>query len=178
MLGPAQRSGASTAVMLSPDSVDRGIIPRVMERLFQSIALAPPRVSYEVRCSYIEIYNEQVYDLLSGSKEPLRVRATDDSIEMFVVGDDDVKVFATEVLVADGVDVLRLMQRGAAHRAVAETAGNQRSSRSHTVFTAKLSAFDGDTAVTTFSELFLVDLAGSEKVALVSTPLVVSVVRV
>ena len=58
---------------LNRRSVSLGIIPRAIDQLFELIA-ADEHADFLVKCSYMEIYIEQVFDLLSGDREPVRVR--------------------------------------------------------------------------------------------------------
>ena len=58
---------------LNRRSVSLGIIPRAIDQLFELIA-ADEHADFLIKCSYMEIYIEQVFDLLSGDREPVRVR--------------------------------------------------------------------------------------------------------
>lgn len=140
----------------------RGVIPRATSELFQRLAQAEWS---EVHASYLEIYNEELADLLlpgDGAPEPklsiLEDRAKRGGRGVFVSG-------LSEVLVRDDKEVLDLIQRAAERRRVGETKMNARSSRSHCIFTltvkSKTALADG-AAIESAGKLHLVDLAGSE----------------
>ncbi|OQR91873.1 kinesin-like protein KIF15-like [Achlya hypogyna] len=146
---------------LHPQSPDRGIIARILERLFADLH----GMDFVCTCSYVEIYGEKIYDLLDGKR-----------VEAKCVREDSV----------DGVFVQNLVERplrsvteafaqlvlGSKHRSVASTSMNRESSRSHAVFTLKLlqRIAVGSAEVTDLvrrkSVLHCVDLAGSEKQSL------------
>ncbi|KAL7593130.1 hypothetical protein Lser_V15G34581 [Lactuca serriola] len=114
------------------------------------------RLTYNCKCSFLEIYNEQITDLLDPSSTNLQLR-------------EDVKkgVYVenlTECEVHTMGDILRLLSRGSANRRVAATNMNRESSRSHSVFTRVIeSRWEKDsTSNLRFARLNLVDLDGSE----------------
>ncbi|KDO29826.1 hypothetical protein SPRG_19713 [Saprolegnia parasitica CBS 223.65] len=141
---------------MNPSSDERGLIPRVVQQLFASLAAS--QTVFTCDCSFFEIYNEKIFDLLDDSAiEPKTVR--EDSNSVFVQD-------LCETRVATPDDALRLLQRGAKQRTVESTAMNRESSRSHSVFTLHLSQTIHTTdglVIVRRSLLHLVDLAGSEK---------------
>ncbi|KAK9077288.1 hypothetical protein SSX86_005625 [Deinandra increscens subsp. villosa] len=140
----------------------RGMTPRMFEFLFARIVAeeesrVDERLTYNCKCSFLEIYNEQITDLLDPSSTNLQLR-------------EDVKkgVYVenlTEIDVHTVGDILRLLSRGSANRRVAATNMNRESSRSHCVFTCVIeSRWEKDsTSNLRFARLNLVDLAGSER---------------
>jgi hypothetical protein len=116
-----------------------------------------PGSQYICRGSYVEIYNEYVYDLL----DPLQThRPIREDIKRGVYVDG-----VTQEIIGDHHSALRLFQRGVANRHVSETAMNRESSRSHAVFTLTIQSKilrDG-TFHLRESKLNMVDLAGSER---------------
>ncbi|GAQ87605.1 hypothetical protein KFL_003640070 [Klebsormidium nitens] len=143
-------------------SADRGISPRVFEELFVRIKEAEEekrenQLQYVCKCSFLEIYNEQITDLLEPTSTNLQIRE-DVKRGVFVEGLSEVAVHGVE-------DVIRLMVQGANNRKVAQTNMNHESSRSHSVFTCTVEGkYVSDNVVNTrFSRLNLVDLAGSER---------------
>uniref|UniRef100_A0A251V7A9 Putative kinesin motor domain-containing protein n=2 Tax=Helianthus annuus TaxID=4232 RepID=A0A251V7A9_HELAN len=140
----------------------RGMTPRMFEFLFARIiaeeeSRVDERLTYNCKCSFLEIYNEQITDLLDPSSTNLHLR-------------EDVKkgVYVenlTEFEVHTVGDILRLLSRGSANRRVAATNMNRESSRSHCVFTCVIeSRWEKDsTSNLRFARLNLVDLAGSER---------------
>ncbi|KAI1503547.1 hypothetical protein F5X99DRAFT_406860 [Biscogniauxia marginata] len=158
-------SGKSYTMMGTPDQP--GLIPRTCEDLFQRIEEAQnenPNISYHVRASYFEVYNEHVRDLLvpvASNQPPYYLKIRESPTEGPYVKD------LTEVPVRNLNEILRYMKTGDASRTTASTKMNDTSSRSHAVFTIMLKQIhhDMDTDETTerSSRIRLVDLAGSER---------------
>ncbi|KAJ9142711.1 Kinesin-like protein [Pleurostoma richardsiae] len=158
-------SGKSYTMMGTPDQP--GLIPRTCEDLFQRIEAAQnetPNISYNVRVSYFEVYNEHVRDLLVPvvpNQGPYYLKIRESPTEGPYVKD------LTEVPVRSIDEILRFMKRGDASRTTASTKMNDTSSRSHAVFTIMLKQIhhDMETDETTerSSRIRLVDLAGSER---------------
>ncbi|KAL7295722.1 hypothetical protein TKK_0011067 [Trichogramma kaykai] len=125
---------------------------------------------YAVFVTYIEIYNNSVYDLLE--EEEVRAKTLQSKI-IREDGNKNMYVHAvTEVEVKSSDEAFEVFQRGQRRRRVAHTALNAESSRSHSVFTIRLvqAPLDGegeqvlqDKRVVCVSQLSLVDLAGSER---------------
>ena len=146
----------------------RGLTPRVLDYLFAWMARDERKtggqLSYRCTGSLLEIHNETLTDLLDPPDAlptghgGLRLRE-DATRGIYVEGLHQEDVGTAE-------DAARLLQRGAAHRAVGSTAMNSHSSRSHLVFTLAVQATheadDGIRRVRT-ALLHLVDLAGSER---------------
>ncbi|CAB4320692.1 unnamed protein product [Prunus armeniaca] len=143
-------------------SPHRGMTPRIFEFLFARIQAEEEirrdeKLKYNCKCSFLEIYNEQITDLLDPSSTNLLLR-------------EDVKkgVYVenlSEFEVCTVSDILRLLIQGSSNRKVAATNMNRESSRSHSVFTCVIeSRWEKDsTANLRFARLNLVDLAGSER---------------
>ncbi|KAL7104710.1 hypothetical protein ACP275_07G001000 [Erythranthe tilingii] len=143
-------------------SDDCGITPRVFEYLFTRItkeeeSRKQERLIYSCKCSFLEIYNEHITDLLEPSSTNLLLRE-DSKAGVYVEN-------LTEHSVRTVNDVLQLLQQGAANRKIAATHMNSESSRSHSVFTCVIeSRWEKDSmAHLRFGRLNLVDLAGSER---------------
>ncbi|XP_017114150.1 chromosome-associated kinesin KIF4 [Drosophila elegans] len=137
---------------------DVGVIPRAVHNIFLAIEEMRQEFRFVVTCSFVELYQEQFYDLFSTQK---REKATVDIRE---VKNRVVMPGLTELEVKSAQEVTEHLMRGSAGRAVAATAMNETSSRSHAIFTLTLEAtkLDGKQSVTT-SRFNLVDLAGSER---------------
>jgi hypothetical protein len=158
-------SGKSYTMMGTPDQP--GLIPRTCEDLFERIAAAQeetPNISYNVRVSYFEVYNEHVRDLLVPvvpNQPPYYLKIRESPTEGPYVKD------LTEVPVRSLHEILRYMRIGDNNRTTASTKMNDTSSRSHAVFTIMLKQIhhDLETDETTerSSRIRLVDLAGSER---------------
>lgn len=158
-------SGKSYTMMGTPDQP--GLIPRTCQDLFERIEVAQadtPNISYGVRVSYFEVYNEHVRDLLVPvvpNQAPYYLKIRESPTEGPYVKD------LTEVPVRSIDEILRYMKMGDASRTTASTKMNDTSSRSHAVFTIMLKQIhhDMETDETTerSSRIRLVDLAGSER---------------
>ncbi|KAL3635015.1 TRAFAC class myosin-kinesin ATPase superfamily [Castilleja foliolosa] len=153
--------GASNAFL---EEEQQGLAPRVFRRLFERIAeeqikQADRQVVYMCRCSFLEIYNEQITDLLDPSQKNLQIR-------------EDVKTGVyvenlREECVTSMKDVSQLLIKGLSNRRTSATCVNAESSRSHSVFTCVVesrgkSAADGLSRLK-MSRINFVDLAGSER---------------
>ncbi|KNE56026.1 hypothetical protein AMAG_17860 [Allomyces macrogynus ATCC 38327] len=135
----------------------RGIIPNSFVHIFSHIAAAPSGAKFLVRASYLEIYNEEVRDLLSSNPSKLDLKEHPDmgvyvkDLSSFVVKDVD--------------EMDKLMNQGNKNRSVGFTEMNARSSRSHSIFTITIEMSetrDGKECIRA-GKLHLVDLAGSER---------------
>lgn len=143
---------------------DRGLTPRVFEQLFTRIEEEEAKnidkqLRYQCRCSFLEIYNEQITDLLDPNRKNLQIRE-DTKTGVYVEN-------LTEEYVSSVADVKQLALRGLANRRVGSTSMNAESSRSHSVFTCILESrckctSSGLSSLRT-SRINLVDLAGSER---------------
>ncbi|XP_010514752.1 PREDICTED: kinesin-like protein KIN-12E [Camelina sativa] len=143
-------------------SVKCGITPRVFEYLFSRIqkekeVRKEEKLHFTCRCSFLEIYNEQILDLLDPSSCNLQLR--EDHKKGIHV--ENLK----EIEVSSARDVIQQLMQGAANRKVAATNMNRASSRSHSVFTCIIESKWVSQGVThhRFARLNLVDLAGSER---------------
>ncbi|PIG80677.1 kinesin family protein [Aspergillus arachidicola] len=154
-------SGKSYTMMGTPDQP--GLIPRTCEDLFQRIeSVQSPDISFNVRVSYFEVYNEHVRDLLVPRTDPphyLRIRESPS--EGPYVKD------LTEATVKNFAELMKFMRKGDVSRTVASTKMNDTSSRSHAVFTITLKQIHHDLSTDETTErtarIRLVDLAGSER---------------
>jgi len=155
-------SGKTHTMMSDRKSDDRGLIPRISENLFERItALTTGSRKFLVCCSFLEIYNEIVYDLLvprgkSSPKTGLEIREQK-GIGVYVKDLQEIVVESSEKL-------QKLIDQGFEHRATAATQMNATSSRSHCLFIIKMHQKDeSDANNNNFSKMNLVDLAGSER---------------
>lgn len=166
-----------------------GIIPRSAQAIFEALK-KPEFMSHHVVCTYLEIYNEELGDLLaddfvtqnttsstpmkgklsftSSSSTPMKDRTNVNGKKLEIMNGKNGGTFCrglTEKEVNSASDVLGLMQRAQQLRKIGETKMNKESSRSHCVFSIIINAQrrlnDGSTFE--FSgKLHMVDLAGSE----------------
>lgn len=141
---------------------NKGIVPIACDELFKRVNNnEDPNLSYEVSFSMMEIYNEQVRDLLTkeNPKGGLQVRQNPKMGMFFVEGLQMIPVGSYN-------DIQRRMEQGTANRTVASTNMNATSSRAHTVVTIVFDQILKSSQQKTrkSSVINLVDLAGSERV--------------
>ena len=179
-------SGKTWTMMGDTDEQTPGIIPQALHAMFQQISQKRD-MDCLIRCSFLELYNECINDLLNteGSGQNLAILA-DDPVKGAIVGGLREEIISS---VAQGMDLIRV---GNENRKVASTAMNARSSRSHTIFRLILESRKTDVCLneeqgthiharrgseysgfdltghnagsnTVVSYLNLVDLAGSER---------------
>nr|XP_057915462.1 kinesin-like protein KIF11 isoform X2 [Doryrhamphus excisus] len=139
-----------------------GIIPRTLHQIFEK--LSENGMEFSVKVSLLEIYNEELFDLLSPSEDVNeRLQLFDDPRNKRGV----VVKGLEEVTVHNKDEVYLILERGAAKRRTASTLMNAYSSRSHSVFSVtihmKEMTLDGEELVK-IGKLNLVDLAGSENI--------------
>ncbi|KAG4150269.1 hypothetical protein ERO13_D05G385900v2 [Gossypium hirsutum] len=157
-----QTGSGKTYTMSGPDLNTKqtwGVNYRALSDLFQISKERADFVKYEVGVQMIEIYNEQVRDLLvmDGSNRRLDIRNNSQLNGLNVPDASWVPVSSTQ-------DVLELMRTGQKNRAVGATALNERSSRSHSVLTIHVYGKELVSGSILKGCLHLVDLAGSERV--------------
>ncbi|XP_043921457.1 kinesin-like protein KIF15 [Protopterus annectens] len=162
-----QTGSGKTFTMLGPSESDnfshnlRGIIPRSFEYLFFLINREKEKGGQEknflCKCSFIEIYNEQIFDLLDSASPGLLLREKLTK-GVFVVG-------ANEPVINSAAEAYQVLSVGWRNRRVASTSMNRESSRSHAVFTVTIESVDSNGGIVNHrsSQLNLVDLAGSER---------------
>ena len=142
---------------------ERGILPQAFHHVFDAIDGAPPGADYLVRASFLEIYNENIRDLL----------AKDQSKTCDLKGDDESGAYVkdlTTLVVKSASDLANVLRVGKKNRSVGATLMNADSSRSHSIFTITIETSKrrpgdkpGEAPHITVGKLNLVDLAGSER---------------
>lgn len=152
MVGPGEMSDG-----VNPELA--GVIPRTFDHIFKNINTTPTK-KFLVRASYLEIYNEEIRDLLSKTPKA--------KLELKDHPDGGVFVKDLSTLIVKGVnDLVQVMEVGQRNRSVASTLMNNESSRSHSIFTitietAETSTVD-DKEHIRVGKMNMVDLAGSER---------------
>ena len=148
---------------ITNDSQLAGIIPRTFHHIFNHISQSnSPNKKFLVRVSYLEIYNEDIKDLLT--KSPKNSKG---GLELKEHPDTGVYVKNLSTFVVKNVkDMDKLMETGNRYRSVGATLMNETSSRSHSIFTITIESSekkeDGEDHIVV-GKLNLVDLAGSER---------------
>lgn len=134
-----------------------GVIPRVINRLFKKIEDNSEN-DFTLKVSYLEIYNEEILDLLDTSRDKSQIHIREDP-------KDGIKIVGLiERTVNTAMDMVGCLEQGNSTRTVAATAMNSQSSRSHAIFTIAVEQrkkSDGNHYIR--SKFHLVDLAGSER---------------
>jgi kinesin family protein 11 len=155
------------------------MIPRVLFRLFHHLETSA--TDYSVKISYIELYNEELRDLLAaelaspaGTTQPMGAASKDNK-----TSDTGLKIFdeankrgvfvqgVEEISVRDSADALALLTKGSHRRQIAATKFNDHSSRSHSIFSITVHVKEAGAAgedLLKIGRLNLVDLAGSENI--------------
>nr|TKS00050.1 kinesin motor family protein [Populus alba] len=147
-----QTGSGKTYTMTGPNEAseeDWGVNYRALNDLFKISQSRGGSFNYEIQVQMVEIYNEQVHDLLliDGSQKKYP----------FILDASMHPVTSTS-------DVLELMDIGLRNRAVGATSMNERSSRSHSVVSIHVRGKDLHSGAALHGNLHLVDLAGSERV--------------
>ncbi|PSR85284.1 Kinesin-like protein [Actinidia chinensis var. chinensis] len=171
ILAYGQTGSGKTYTMWGPPSAmvegqeassHQGIVPRIFQMLFSKIQQDQEnsegrQINYQCRCSFLEIYNEQIGDLLDPTHRNLEIK--DDAKHGFYVEN------LTEEYVTSYEDVTQILIKGLSSRKVGATSINSKSSRSHIVFTCVIESWCKERSSKCFgssktSRISLVDLAG------------------
>ncbi|KAJ8028309.1 Chromosome-associated kinesin KIF4 [Holothuria leucospilota] len=138
------------------DTQKMGVIPRVVKSLFEGIKERSETADFILKCSFLELHNDDILDLLQEDRAPLAVRE-DTNGEIKITG-------LSEMIVHQGTDMIALLEKGSAGRTTGSTAMNATSSRSHAIFTIHIEQCSKDDSIPSCHAKFhLVDLAGSER---------------
>lgn len=139
----------------------RGIIPRTLSHLWALMSSPTDGRTFKISLSYLEIYNEQLYDLLDLTTQPheLTIHENSRTNAIWVGGLKTVEVKSE-------AEALAQLFSGEANRVIGEHQLNRESSRSHSIFTLHIETrMPGDSGDIFTSKINLVDLAGSERVS-------------
>ena len=161
--------GQLTSLFNSHDTSIHGIIPRILHSIFNKIETINKdnnkrnkEVSIintaTIKCSCLELYQEQFIDLLNNNTEELSIRE-DAKKGMYIEGVLEKEIDSAKL-------ALETILHGLKNRHVASTNMNAESSRSHLIFTIFLNfstQVEGGLVKTRNSRLHLIDLAGSER---------------
>ncbi|CAH2045779.1 unnamed protein product, partial [Iphiclides podalirius] len=155
-----QQEFYDTAVKGLIGKLFQGVIPQAVADIFDFIETHEDKFIFKVTVSFMELYQEQCYDLLSGKERAHSIIEIREDINKGVHLPG-----ITELPVTSTMETMMVLEKGSIGRVTGSTAMNQASSRSHAVFTiviAKESRTDKNIATT--SKFHLVDLAGSERI--------------
>ncbi|KAK5638482.1 hypothetical protein RI129_012777 [Pyrocoelia pectoralis] len=135
---------------------EKGIISRAFEHVFEAISVTSG-VKYLALASYLEIYNEQIRDLLLPSENALNLKE---------IPNEGVTVPGLTIHPVHNVaECEEMLNIGSKNRMIGATLMNQVSSRSHSIFTISIEQISNDNETIRKGKLNLVDLAGSERQA-------------
>jgi kinesin family protein C2/C3 len=157
------QTGTGKTFTMEGTQHDRGVNYRTLENLFRIIKAREHRYNYEISVSVLEVYNEQIRDLLvpasQSASAPKRFE-----IRQLSEGNHHVPGLV-EAPVKSIEEVWDVLKTGSNARAVGKTTANEHSSRSHCIHCVMVKGENLLNGECTKSKLWLVDLAGSERVA-------------
>lgn len=154
------QTGTGKTFSMEGTATNPGIVPSSFTHIFSHIKTAGDSARFLVRASYLEIYNEEIRDLLCKPEERSKLELKEDQ---------ETGIFVKNLswfVVKDEHELDKLMKKGAKSRSVGSTLMNERSSRSHSIFTTLIEACElreDGTECIRVGKLNLVDLAGSER---------------
>lgn len=153
-----QTGSGKTFTMSNPGN---GMIPMSLDKIFEDIDdLQAKGWKYEVEGQVVEIYNENIVDLLSPRDSTVKYDIKHD--------DDEGKTYITNITtvsISSKNQAESILDRATKNRSTASTRANDRSSRSHSIFTIRLNGENLKTGAKSQGTLNLVDLAGSERLS-------------
>jgi kinesin family member C1 len=152
-----QTGSGKTYTMSSED----GMIPRATHMIYEkATSLQEKGWTYSMEGSFVEVYNEEIHDLLGNPKEfdkkKHEIRHDEQKKQTTITGLKTVPLDSPNT-------VESILRQAATNRSVAATKSNERSSRSHSIFILKLLGKNSTTNEISEGTLNLVDLAGSER---------------
>lgn len=154
-----QTGSGKTYTMLGDSSSPEmeGVIPRALRQVFSVVEKRQVSYNDTIRVSMVEIYNDQMLDLL----QPQAERTKDSVTGSLVKAEADLTLRS----VSKWSDVTEILTEGSSNRTIAATSMNLESSRSHTLLFLRLSSQCLASMDLKQSKLCLVDLAGSERIS-------------
>jgi kinesin family protein C1 len=168
------QTGSGKTFTMEGSRSNPGIIPRSIEKVFERIAgLRDQQWEYVVSCTFVEIYNDCIRNLLETSEQYHREFADGHHSSVKLKNKHDIVHIGKTDTVISGVkdvpvkspsDILKLLDTASRNRSVARTNMNERSSRSHCVFTMRICGSNRLLKQKSEGILCLIDLAGSERV--------------
>nr|GLL41005.1 kinesin-like protein KIN-5D [Ipomoea trifida] len=145
-----------------------GVIPRAVEQIFNS--LESEKAEYMMKVTFIELYNEEITDLLSAEEDSRSFSDEKQLKAVKLMEDGKSAVFIKglqEEIVSSADEIYRILERGSAKKHTAETLLNKQSNRSHSIFSITVQikeCVSEGVELIKCGKLNLVDLAGSENI--------------
>ncbi|CAN8246212.1 unnamed protein product [Cochlearia groenlandica] len=149
----------------------KGLIPRSLEQIFETTqALSAQGWKYKMQVSMLEIYNESLRDLLSTNRTIAieSARGDNNGRQYTITHDTKGNTHVSDLTIMDVCSIGQissLLEKAAQSRSVGKTHMNEQSSRSHFVFTLRISGENESTKQKVQGVLNLIDLAGSERLS-------------
>ena len=158
-----QGSGKTYSITGGADRYeDRGLIPRILSMIFAEKEARSSQYLYSVNLSYLEIYNDDGYDLLDADHETKELSQLP-KVAMFEDDTGNIHMRNIHLLPASTIDeALNLLFLGDTNRVICSTPSNDNSTRSHCIFTIYVEAKEVGGSKIRRSKLHLVDLAGQK----------------
>ncbi|KAI3988244.1 hypothetical protein MKX01_012033 [Papaver californicum] len=162
-------SGKTYTMMGRPEAPEqKGLIPRSLEQIFQcSQSLKAQGWKYKMQASMLEIYNETIRDLLATNRT-VCPESSATGKQYTIKHDANGNTHVSDLTIVDVSsfkEVSSLLHQAAQSRSVSKTLMNEQSSRSHFVFTLRISGVNESTEQQVQGILNLIDLAGSERLS-------------
>ena len=161
-------TGAGKTYTMLGNDTNPGIMPLTLQELFKKVNKYKDR-EYKLKFWYLEIYNENIRDLLKFIDKPNSNIVNDDN-EYLDLREDPIKGIMvsgiTEVNVNNSNDMLKILKRGNRNRTIEATGANETSSRSHGILQVSIEYKEKNSGIDyeiKYNKLSLVDLAGSER---------------
>ncbi|XP_042493204.1 kinesin-like protein KIN-14R [Macadamia integrifolia] len=153
------QTGTGKTFTMEGTEQNRGVNYRTLDQLFKIMKDRSETFKYNISVSALEVYNEQIRDLLATSpaSKKLEIRQASEGVH-HVPG-------IVEAKVENIKEVWDVLQAGSNARAVGSNNVNEHSSRSHCMLSIMVKAKNLLNGECTKSKLWLVDLAGSERLA-------------
>ncbi|XP_078433726.1 kinesin-like protein KIN-14H [Wolffia australiana] len=161
-------SGKTYTMMGRPEDPEQeGLIPRSLEQIFEAgQSLSSQGWKYKTQASMLEIYNESIRDLLATGRSNGCDGGSSSGKQYQIKHDQNGNTVVSDLTVVDVCsiqEVSYLLRRASQSRSVGWTQMNEQSSRSHFVFTLRISGVNEITGQRVQGVLNLIDLAGSER---------------
>ena len=151
-------TGAGKTYTMMGEEYNDGVMLLSIQELFDQIDMVSSDKDYQLKISYIEVYNENIKDLLSNKSKTLDLRE-DPARGIIVAG-------VTEIMTTNTDEIMQLLREGNRKRTKEATYANEASSRSHAVLQVTVENKDkshGTDSDINIGKLSLIDLAGSER---------------
>ena len=117
---------------------DHGIIPRVIKLIFDEVEKRKSRVEFIIKCSFLEIYNEELNDLLDGNALAMSGEKNN-KINIREEKNGSISVYGLrEEKVENAEELASCLDKGSNFRTTSQTLMNSNSSRSHAIFTISI----------------------------------------